>query len=53
MGVTGLSDNFPFNKKIGCFCKAIFSILFAKTTLLIVDLVGNIVSDSRQEGKGK
>ena len=27
----------PFNKKIGWFCKAIFLILFAKTTQLIVE----------------
>ena len=27
----------PFNKKIGSFCQAIFLILFAKTTQLIVE----------------
>ena len=27
----------PFNKKIGCLCKATFLILFAKTTQLIVE----------------
>ena len=27
----------PFNKKIGCFCKEIFLILFSKTTQLIVE----------------
>ena len=34
----------PFNKKIGSFCKAIFLILFAKTTQLIVEWGSYLVS---------
>ena len=34
----------PFNKKIGFFCKAIFLILFAKITQLIVEWGSHLAS---------
>ena len=37
IGVTGLPDNFPIQKKIGCFCKALFLIYFKTLPRLLLN----------------